>query len=100
MSQVTEIIKRYRNANKKRFGMARSLSTRCKHQGRIQSPGDAAGVASMGPAAHTPLLLWRIVKLHEQTTSVLAPQLQQLAPHLRVVSKRKIGKKLPYPAKR
>jgi hypothetical protein len=31
-------------------------------------------------------------------SSSLNPQIQQLAPHLRVVSKREIGKKLPYPA--
>lgn len=85
-------------SNEKRFGMARVPIPECCMRSRTQTTRYGYVVAYLGLAAQTPLLLSMIEEMREQTTIMHSPQLQQLAPHLRVVSKREIGKKLPYPA--
>ena len=56
-------------------------------------------LASMGPAAHTPLLLSELVSIVRVVVCVYQPNFKCLHPHLRVVSRRERGKKLPYPAR-
>lgn len=59
----------------------------------------ASGVVYLGPPAQTPALLFELVEVSRDSGMQAPPQLQVPAPHLRVVSRRERGKKLPYPAR-